>query len=200
MCKNTSDTDGNVAALPSCAKDVQVEVTRRNSQAHGRAQSVRLAESEFSLAAASWSRYDQYVRFYLGEQPGLAGILRSHGTAVSLIAIVWGISQAAAWTDSAPRLQATIVNEATFAREFVVGSAQSPARQRFWLGPGQARSLRYTYVGETNLAIAELRAGCVVWEARAGHWQADRRNVATAVQKFGIADNGHVQVLANSKL
>ncbi len=140
------------------------------------------------------------VRFYLGDQPGMAGFLRSHGTAVSLIAIVWGISHAVTLSDTAPRMEATIVNEATFAREFVVGLAQSPARQRFWLAPGQARNLRYTYVAEANLAIAELRAGCVVWETRAGYWQADRGSVAATVQKFGIADNGHVQALPNPKL
>lgn len=130
----------------------------------------------------------------------MAGFLRSHGTAVSLVAIVWGISQAAAWTDSAPRLQATIVNEAAFAREFVVGPAQSPARQRFWLAPGQARTLRYTYVGEANLAIAELRAGCVVWETRAGYWHADQSSATATVQKFGIAPNGQVQALPIQKI
>jgi len=119
---------------------------------------------------------------------------------MSVISIAWLISHHAAWTDSAPRMEATIVNDAAFAREFVVGPAQSPARQRFWLGPGQARTVRYAYVGHANLAIAEMRAGCMLWETRAGAWSTDRQAATATVQKFGIANNGDVQLLSNQKL
>ena len=110
------------------------------------------------------------------------------------------MSKHATWSDSAPRVEATIVNEATVAREFVVGLAQSPARQRFWLDPGQARTLRYAYVGEASLAIAELRTGCVVWETRAGHWRANDPASAATLQKFAITKNGDVQALSIQKL
>ena len=129
----------------------------------------------------------------------MAGFLHAHGTAMTLIAIVWGIRHAVAWADTAPRMEASIVNQATLPREFVVGLAQAPARQRFWLGPGQARTLRYAYVAEANLAIAELRDGCVVWETRAGNWRADRSSTTATVQKFGIAPNGQVHLLPLQK-
>lgn len=109
----------------------------------------------------------------------------------------WVISHHAAWLDCAPRMEAIIVNVAALPREFVVGPAQSPTRQRFWLAPGQARTLRYAFVGQANLAIAELRAGCVMWETRAGDWHADRSSVTATLQKFAIADNGDVQPLPN---
>ena len=169
--------------MPSCAKSGQL--------------AKRAATREIPLALWCWPRYDVGVRCYISDRPGLPVVLRNHAVAVSLVFAVSAILRYPTWADQEPQLHATLINESHEAREFIVGPAQSPMRQRFWLAPGEARTVQYPFIGATHLAIAELRAGTLQWETRAGYWSEGR---GATVQKFGIAADGQVLTVAAQEL
>ncbi len=152
---------------------------------------------EITLALWRGPRYDVGVRCYVSDRPGLPVVLRNHAIAVGLVIAASAVLRYPAWTDRDPQLHATLINHSGEAREFVVGPAQSPTRQRFWLAPGEARTVQYPFIGATHLAIAELRAGTLQWETRAGYW---REGCSATVQKFGIAADGRVQPVAAQDL
>ena len=124
-------------------------------------------------------------------------VLRNHAVAVSLVIGVSAATHYSALAGRGPQLQATLVNASAEAREFIVGAAQSPARQRFWLAPGEARTVQYPFIGATHLAIAELRAGTLQWETRAGYWH---EGLSATVQKFSIDADGRVVPVAAQDL
>jgi hypothetical protein len=74
-------------------------------------------------------------------------------------------------SDREPVAHAVVCNASNHSRELVVGLSQSPGRNRFTLLPGQQRELKYAFVGQANLIVAELRDGDIAWEHQVGNVQ-----------------------------
>jgi hypothetical protein len=150
-----------------------------------------IAIVEAKPLAFDWSRhYATDMRCYVHESSA-GHALRNHGVAIALVLSIGCIAHGDV-RPSPPKLHATIVNNAHYAREFVVGPAQSPSRQRFWLDAGNSHAVEFPFIGESSLAVAELRAGSQLWEGRAGQWS----EAATAAsQRIVVGHHGAMTVV-----